>query len=150
MKTSTLRSVVECRRQLGFPDITARYFGDFEFTLFSKNSCTARLGLRVLGDSGSSFYFEKKSTNLKILMRHCLQCQIQGRFSRKGTLKDLDALLFSDSNLKVLRSPNLHHLRHAVGMFTKTTPFGEMVQECKTSIFKFDKFIFQSSDLEDQ
>ena len=47
MNTSTLRSVVECQLQLGFPDITTRYFGDVEFTLFSKKSYTARLGLEV-------------------------------------------------------------------------------------------------------
>ena len=67
--------MLECRLQLGFPDITTGYSGDFEFTLFSKKSYTARLDLSF-GGFEFILFLKEKSTNLQIIVRHCLQCQI--------------------------------------------------------------------------
>ena len=73
-------------------------------------------GIRVHPFFGRKIY---KSTNYRAALPSVPNIRV-GRFSRKGTLEDLDALLFSDSNLKVLRSPNLHHLRDAVRVIMRS------------------------------
>ena len=115
----------------------------FEFTLFSKKSYTARLDVSFGGFEFTLFFWRKiyKCTNSHAALPSAPNPRV-GRFSRKGTLEDLDALLFSDSNLKVVRSPNLHHLRDAVRVIMRS-------KNVRLQFSNFKKFISQSSDLED-
>ena len=158
MKTSTLRSVVECRRQLGFPDITARYFGDFEFTLFSKKSIEivhCSIGPQSFGGFGFILLFWEKI--YKSENSHAALPSVSNPrafFSQRNPERFGRHALFGQQleSLKVSKSAPPsgccwgNHENNPV----RRNNLKKGSKNVRLRFYNFKKFIFQSSDLEDR
>ena len=130
MKTSTLRSVVECQLQLGFPDITTRYFGDFEFTLFPMKSYTARLGLsfggfEFFGDFRLKFDcgLERNCETFKKIHGKSQDCTSASKHPGQPLTESLQPVIpfkmapWPEEDLLPVSSPKPHHCWNSLHFF---------------------------------